>query len=492
MTAARAVHIVVEVAAALDYAHSRNIVHRDVKPANFLLSGTPGPEERVLLGDFGIARALDDFGLTATGSVVATFAYAAPEVLAGDPFDGRADIYSLGCTLYRLLTGKTPYPTTNGMAAVMMAHLTTAPPRPTASVPSLPPAFDEVIATAMAKQPEHRYRSAAALAAAATAAITNGQVSSTTAVPTPPGAEPPPAGPWWDQGRHGGARTRLAHPAASAPPPPSAAPSRPRRRTALLTAAATATVAVVTAGAIAVWPESSTTDAADSGTATESTGARAAAPTPRTAPTPGAAPTTAQHPANDIPPTALREILLPATELTALTGAALTLDSDTSDVTVDPSTVSDPQCVSGWSPAQPVSFEGDTAADRDTVTGAAVQTLRALHAQPWQDGIVQAAVTVTPPVAGFMLRQQRRWAACASAGSVTITAPQSPPRTWTFTPPVTTAGVLVMDLRTDGAACQRGAATRGNVIFDVRQCRTDGSNDVVALINALSERLPTG
>ena len=67
MTPARAVHIVTEVAKALDFAHSRNVVHRDVKPANFLLSGPAGPDERVLLGDFGIARALDDVGLTATG-----------------------------------------------------------------------------------------------------------------------------------------------------------------------------------------------------------------------------------------------------------------------------------------------------------------------------------------------------------------------------------------------------------------------------------------
>ncbi|MGB6206851.1 serine/threonine-protein kinase, partial [Mycobacterium sp.] len=100
MTPQRAVHIIAEVAKALDFAHAHQVVHRDIKPANFLLSGTPGPGERVLLGDFGIARALDDVGLTATGSVVATVAYAAPEVLSGLRFDGRADIYSLGCTLF--------------------------------------------------------------------------------------------------------------------------------------------------------------------------------------------------------------------------------------------------------------------------------------------------------------------------------------------------------------------------------------------------------
>ena len=171
MTPARAVHIVTQVAKALDFAHSRNVVHRDIKPANFLLSGPAGPDERVLLGDFGIARALDDVGLTATGSVMATIAYAAPEVLSGTPFDGRADIYSLGCTLYRLLTGKTPFAGSNGPAATMMAHLQQPPPRVTDVVPSLPPALDQVIAVAMAKEPGQRFGSASALAAAASAAL---------------------------------------------------------------------------------------------------------------------------------------------------------------------------------------------------------------------------------------------------------------------------------------------------------------------------------
>lgn len=84
ITPNRAVHIVTEVGKALDYAHEHHVVHRDVKPANFLLSGPPGPRERVLLGDFGIARALDDVSLTVTGSVTATLAYAAPEVLSGN------------------------------------------------------------------------------------------------------------------------------------------------------------------------------------------------------------------------------------------------------------------------------------------------------------------------------------------------------------------------------------------------------------------------
>ena len=144
MTPQRAAHIVGEVAKALDYAHRRQLLHRDVKPANFLL----GPDdERVFLADFGIARALDDaVNLTQTGMVVATIAYAAPESLSGYTVDGRADIYSLGCSLYNLLTQRTPFGDSGGMAATMAAHLNQPPPRATDLAPALPPAITRSIA----------------------------------------------------------------------------------------------------------------------------------------------------------------------------------------------------------------------------------------------------------------------------------------------------------------------------------------------------------
>lgn len=156
MTARRAIHIVSEVGKALDYAHRRNLVHRDVKPANFLLATN---DERVMLADFGIARALDDsVGLTSTGMVMATVAYAAPESLSAGNVDGRADIYALGCSLYRLLVGQAPFASSGSMAAVMAAHLSQPPPRVTDRVNTLPQAIDGVIARAMAKDPRDRYQ----------------------------------------------------------------------------------------------------------------------------------------------------------------------------------------------------------------------------------------------------------------------------------------------------------------------------------------------
>ncbi|MTE11578.1 serine/threonine-protein kinase [Nocardia aurantiaca] len=153
----RALHIVTEVGRGLDHAHRRGLLHRDVKPANFLLSMGDNGEERVLLTDFGVAKSTEDTNeLTQAGGFVATIAYASPEQLSGDRLDHRADIYSLACSFFRLLTGQNPYPGTQP-AMVMMGHLSEAPPQVTAVDPTLPAAVDDVIAVAMAKNPAERF-----------------------------------------------------------------------------------------------------------------------------------------------------------------------------------------------------------------------------------------------------------------------------------------------------------------------------------------------
>jgi serine/threonine protein kinase len=177
MPADRAVRIVSKVASALDYAHRHDLLHRDVKPANILLaSGTDDDEtERVFLSDFGVAKAIGGAAdhvasLTSTGSFVATLDYASPEQIKGHRLDHRADIYALGCVLYTLLTGSVPYPG-DSMAARVYGHLNTPPPRPTLRVPSLPRGLDDVVAQAMAKEPDDRYLSCRALAIAAQQAL---------------------------------------------------------------------------------------------------------------------------------------------------------------------------------------------------------------------------------------------------------------------------------------------------------------------------------
>ncbi|HTQ18754.1 serine/threonine-protein kinase [Mycobacterium sp.] len=232
-TPARIVRIITDVARALDYAHSRRVLHRDVKPANFLISGAGAgqQEERTLLADFGIARALDDAtSLTATGSLVTTADYAAPEAVQDREVDHRADSYALGCSLFELLTGRTPYDEVQGIAATLIAHVVQPIPPPTDYVPDLPPAIDDVIARALAKDPADRFQSAGALAAATAAALTGGHATPDRANVTRPWTTPP-------------------RPVAAPPVPPPSPQRRRRSRGALVGALA---IALVVAAVVAV------------------------------------------------------------------------------------------------------------------------------------------------------------------------------------------------------------------------------------------------
>ncbi|MCV7100132.1 serine/threonine-protein kinase, partial [Mycobacterium palustre] len=150
------VPIVNAVASALDYAHHRGLLHRDVKPANILLTEPEDQTRRVYLADFGLARHIDDAtGLTATNMTVGTVAYVAPEQLKGERVDGRADQYALACTAFHLLAGAPPYADSNA-AVVISQHISAAPPSIGAHRADLA-ALDPVFATAMAKEPSDRF-----------------------------------------------------------------------------------------------------------------------------------------------------------------------------------------------------------------------------------------------------------------------------------------------------------------------------------------------
>ncbi|MEV6389170.1 protein kinase domain-containing protein [Nocardia xishanensis] len=163
----RAVQIVAETAKALDFAHGKGVLHRDVKPANILLERAEGGLERVFLTDFGIARFRDDTGkLTQTGTFTATLAFASPEQLSGAVLDHRSDQYSLACTLFRMLTGTVPFEASNPVA-VIQGHMQQPPPRLSAVRPGLPLALDAVLSRALAKRPDDRFDSCAEFAEAA-------------------------------------------------------------------------------------------------------------------------------------------------------------------------------------------------------------------------------------------------------------------------------------------------------------------------------------
>jgi hypothetical protein len=164
MPRADVAEIVTAVADALDYAHSRGLLHRDVKPANILLGGDK-PRRRILLADFGIARELGEIsGLTATNMLVGTTAYCSPEQLQGSELDARADQYALGCTAYHLLTGTAPFQHTNP-AVVITHHLSAPPPIIGSQRPELAD-LDDVITRVMAKIPDDRYPTCGEFAAA--------------------------------------------------------------------------------------------------------------------------------------------------------------------------------------------------------------------------------------------------------------------------------------------------------------------------------------
>lgn len=169
---ARAVLIVEQIAQALHAAHSVGLVHRDVKPSNILVAD----HDFAYLIDFGIARGINEVGLTDTGNMIGTWHYMAPERLRADAqVDSRSDVYALACVLHECLTGSWPFPG-NSVENQIAAHLTEPPPRPSTARSDVPAELDSVVATGMAKIPDERYSTSVELARAARAAV--GDVSS--------------------------------------------------------------------------------------------------------------------------------------------------------------------------------------------------------------------------------------------------------------------------------------------------------------------------
>ena len=166
---ARASRIISQIAGALDAAHNRGLVHRDVKPANILI--TLDEPEHAYLTDFGVARRLGAMNrVTRAGQWVGTVDYLAPEQIRSESPGAAQDIYALTAVLHHCLTGEVPFPCENE-AAALWAHMTTPPPAPTELRPDLPDAVDGVIATGMAKDPADRFPTAGAMARAFAGAI---------------------------------------------------------------------------------------------------------------------------------------------------------------------------------------------------------------------------------------------------------------------------------------------------------------------------------
>jgi serine/threonine protein kinase len=173
VTIEQAVGFVGQVASALDGAHAAGIVHRDVKPENVLVAVSEPGREHVYLSDFGLARFIDEPGMTLPGAVMGTPWYMSPEQAAGARVDARTDVYALSCVLFEELTGRVPYAAGSPLA-VLHAHQFHPVPSVCALQPALPIAFEAVISRGLAKDPDERYPSAGDLARAAASALAGG------------------------------------------------------------------------------------------------------------------------------------------------------------------------------------------------------------------------------------------------------------------------------------------------------------------------------
>jgi serine/threonine-protein kinase len=173
----RAIDVCRQIGDALDAAHGQGLIHRDVKPANVLIEG-----RHAYLTDFGLTKRLGGTQVTLTGDVVGTIHYVAPEQIEGREVTARSDVYSLGCVLYHCLTGHMPYERDTDVA-VIYAHLSEAPPRPSRVQPDLADGFDEVIARALDKNPERRFETCGELMAAARAVVESAGPLSETLTP---------------------------------------------------------------------------------------------------------------------------------------------------------------------------------------------------------------------------------------------------------------------------------------------------------------------
>ncbi len=240
----RAAAIVDQIAGALDEAHARGLVHRDVKPANVIVESRRGTEHAYLT-DFGLTREMDaSSGVTATGRWVGTIDYASPEQIQGKPVDARCDVYALGCVLFTTLTGRLPFEREEDVAK-LYAHVSEPPPAPSSLVEGLPKDVDQVITRAMAKDPDFRFPSAgdfgrAAMAAATGLDVAEAEHSVATGEAAPatqpsPGAAPTPTKPSEPPPTEPASTVGAAEPPTALPPtepsaesPPPARPEQPK------------------------------------------------------------------------------------------------------------------------------------------------------------------------------------------------------------------------------------------------------------------------
>ncbi len=465
MSPPRAVHIVEQLAAALDAAHAVGLVHRDIKPSNALVTG----RDFVYLIDFGIAHNVAATKLTKTGSIVGTFAYMAPERFSAGVTDARSDVYALACLLYECLTGRQPYPG-HSMEQLVAGHLAQDPPRPSQHRPDLV-GFDAVIATGMAKDPNRRYQSANALATAARAALAGAPSYHPHTPPAQPRFDypaPTPPVPAWQQPATLAATQQGPPGWQPVPQPYPGAWGQPPRRRLMWPLIVGAVIVLAGIAAVGI------------------TGYELSQ-RPSRAGRPGQAPTTAQ-PAPTVEQTALEGLLLDPDQInTALGTSGMAPTGSFTQMVDDSSAVSDRLCL-------PL----DAVVEQSVYATSGWTAMRRQQVTDHQTHGVEQAVVLFPSAkaaATFFTASTHTWPACANRQFTETLAGQ--PEVHTVGAVTNTNGTLTAILTGVGArsgvnaTCQRALTAVSNVVIDVGACTPGPSSAGVNIVHQIAAKVPT-
>lgn len=472
--------IVTAVASALDYAHSKGLLHRDVKPANIMLSNADdAAQRRILLTDFGIARALDDVSdLTPTNTTLGTVAYSAPEQLMGQEIDGRADQYSLAAAAYHLLTGTTMFPASNA-AVVIGHHLSADPPSLSARRPELA-ALDPVLRAALAKKPQDRFASCTDFARAFAEQARSG--ASVPAAPTAPAPIPPIVS--------APQRLKPAVPKqAEKPASRSLVPQPTGPKRAWKTPAAVAVLAgLATLGVFAAFTSKVTGSGEIASPTSSPTSTAAPAPSTTTAVTTSPSVSSSAPPPPPPPssaPTDIDRLLLSDAQLTRLVGVRVSEDPASrgggGDMGLDSSSYGTADHSGQVTPRSCVGlvFTGE----HDAYSGTNIEQIKTQTFGSLYGGssgppyLLQQTAAVFPSAAeaeAFMGRSQKQWDAC-TANDVDVTLGYENSASYALSSVQRYSDLMTVSMADNGGlhgarACQQAMGVRNNVVVETRSC----------------------